>query len=387
LITTKRGINMKLEYMKFTRSLIIGMLLTVACLPQNAAAGESLPFFHDARSMALGNADLLVQPSLSMGWTNPALSAGSGLRIYIPAYQFRINTRTLKTFKFIQDNTERFADVETLSPEDQQAFYNDMEPFDDQYVDINNDVACGFYLGGFGLLLQGQSGLGVKLDRGIYTPAVGLKGNILVGLTFSYSMRFRDIETIGISMTPLWGKTMMPTRFSAGDLNDNAAAQEKFWGAMGDSTMASGLSTTVGYTRELPSGIQGGASISDLFASFDGRSYNPQLSAGVSGTLDRVLPEKYITPMMDRVTWMAGWNDILNLNGTNLFSRMHFGTEISLPLLQLRGGINQGYPTVGFGLRFKVISLDYALYGMETGRKPGLGEDYSHVVQLSLGWI
>jgi hypothetical protein len=93
----------------------------------------------------------------------------------------------------------------------------------------------------------------------------------------------------------------------------------------------------------------GGASITDLFASYDGQSYSPQLSAGVSGTLDEALPEKYAFPMMDRVTWMAGWNDILNLNGTNLFSRLHFGTEISLPLLQLRGGINQGYPTVGFG--------------------------------------
>jgi hypothetical protein len=336
--------------------------------------------------MALGNSDLLVQPALGMGWTNPALSAGSGLRIYIPAYQFRINTRTLKTFKFIQDNAERFADLETMSAEDQQAFYDDMEPFDDQYVDINNDLACGFYLGGFGLLLQGQSGLGVKLDRGIYTPAVGLKGDILVGLTFSYGRKITDVDAVGISLTPLWGKTMQPTRFSASDLSDNAAAQEKFWDALGDSSMASGFSTTVGYTRDLPFGIQGGASISDLFASYDGESYSPQLSAGVTGTLEEVLPEKYMVPMMDHVAWMAGWNDILNLNGTNLFSRLHFGTEITVPFLQLRGGINQGYPTVGFGLRFKVISLDYALYGRETGRKPGLGEDYSHVVQLSLGW-
>ena len=364
--------------------LVAGILLVSTLVPGSLIAGEPLPFFHDARSMALGNADLLVQPSLTMGWTNPALTAGSGFRIYIPAYQFRINTRTLKTFNFIKDNAERFAYLEELTPEAQQAFYDDMEPFDDQFVDVNNDLACGFYLGGLGLLVQAQTGVGIKLDRGIYTPAVGLKGNLLVGVTLSYGTRITAVDAVGISLTPLFGKTLSPTRFSAGDISEPSNAQSKFFDALGDSSVATGFSSSLGYTRDLASGMQVGASITDLFASYDGQSYKPQISAGITGTLANAVPEQYT--LARRVIWMASWDDILNLNGHNLFSRLHFGTEIALPLLHLRAGVNQGYLTCGFGLRFKVITLDYTIYGQETGRKPGLGQDYSHVIQLCLGW-
>ncbi len=359
----------------------LAMLLVFAAA---APAGQPLTCFQDARSLALGRADLILQPSLAMGWNNPALAAKSGFRIYFPAYQFRTSTTTFKIFKFIRDNSERFANLENLPPEEQQAFYDDMEPFDDQYVDVNNDFGIGFYIKGFGLLLQAQTGMGVKLDRGIYTPMVGLKGRMIVGLTLSYGMAISESEAVGFSLTPLWGKQLQPARFSAGDLSDATAAQSKFWDALGDSSLAMGFSTSFGYCRQLKPGMRVCAAVTDLFGSFDGEPYKLQLTAGISGTLASAMPTDIW--LARRVTWLASWEDIFNLNGRNLFSRLHFGSEIDLFPLYLRGGINQGYLTGGIGLRFKVINLDYTIYGEETGRKPGLGQQYAHVIQLKLGW-
>lgn len=85
------------------------------------------------------------------------------------------------------------------------------------------------------------------------------------------------------------------------------------------------------------------------------------LSLGVSTSLD--------LPGLD---WVAGMEyRHITESEYALGQKLHFGTELSLPFIDLRGGLNQGYATYGLGLNFFFLTFDAAMYTEETGAYPG----------------
>jgi hypothetical protein len=67
-----------------------------------------------------------------------------------------------------------------------------------------------------------------------------------------------------------------------------------------------------------------------------------------------------------------------------LGQKLHFGTEVSLPFIDLRGGINQGYATYGAGINLLFIRLDAAMYTEEVGAYPGQTPQNRVEIGLSL---
>lgn len=51
--------------------------------------------------------------------------------------------------------------------------------------------------------------------------------------------------------------------------------------------------------------------------------------------------------------------------------KLHFGTEISLPVVDIRGGISQGYASYGLGFNLFFVRFDVAQYTEEMGAYPG----------------
>lgn len=51
--------------------------------------------------------------------------------------------------------------------------------------------------------------------------------------------------------------------------------------------------------------------------------------------------------------------------------KIHLGSELSIPFITLRAGINQGYTTYGLGLNLLIMDLDVAYYSEELGAYPG----------------
>lgn len=74
----------------------------------------------------------------------------------------------------------------------------------------------------------------------------------------------------------------------------------------------------------------------------------------------------------------------LNRNDVQLGKKIHFGVELGLPLLDIRGGFYQGYYTLGAGLNLGLLQLDVATYGVEMGEYPGQLEDRRYALQLTL---
>jgi hypothetical protein len=96
----------------------------------------------------------------------------------------------------------------------------------------------------------------------------------------------------------------------------------------------------------------------------------------VGGALQVDIPLITITPAFD--ISFADRPDI------QLGNKIHLGLEVALPLISLRGGINQGYYTAGVGLDLGLIRADVATYGVELGEYPGQQEDRRYVAQFTL---
>ena len=75
-----------------------------------------------------------------------------------------------------------------------------------------------------------------------------------------------------------------------------------------------------------------------------------------------------------------------NIRTTNIQigQKLHWGTELSLPLVDLRFGLSQGYATYGLGLDLWIFRIDVAQYTVEEGFYPGQSPDQRLQVGLTL---
>ena len=67
-----------------------------------------------------------------------------------------------------------------------------------------------------------------------------------------------------------------------------------------------------------------------------------------------------------------------------LGKKLHVGTEISLPFIDLRAGLNQGYLSYGVGLNFLLFRIDAVSYSEELGVYPGQTADNRYMIGLSI---
>ncbi len=73
----------------------------------------------------------------------------------------------------------------------------------------------------------------------------------------------------------------------------------------------------------------------------------------------------------------------LNDSGMQLGKKINMGIEFSWPILDIRGGFQQGYYSLGTSFDLWVFRVDAATYGVELGEYPGQLEDRRYMIQLS----
>lgn len=77
------------------------------------------------------------------------------------------------------------------------------------------------------------------------------------------------------------------------------------------------------------------------------------------------------------------YRHILN-NDEQLGQKLHLGTEISIPLVDVRAGFSQGYTTYGLGMDLFLFQFDIAQYSVERGEYPGQTEDERLAFSLTM---
>ena len=105
-----------------------------------------------------------------------------------------------------------------------------------------------------------------------------------------------------------------------------------------------------------------------------GVGFHPDL-----GSFGRLLDPSLSVDMHDLVGALAGTSSIWTL--------LHAGVEIKLlSLFTLRGGLNQGYFTLGAGIRLLVMDLNFAIFTRELGAYIGDRPNSGATLNLAIRW-
>lgn len=81
------------------------------------------------------------------------------------------------------------------------------------------------------------------------------------------------------------------------------------------------------------------------------------------------------------------YRDVLSAVETNTLKKIHLGSELNvLRFLGVTGGLNQGYPTVGFYVNTYVLRFDMGAYAEEMGDRVGTRPDVRYFFRLAAGF-
>lgn len=153
-----------------------------------------------------------------------------------------------------------------------------------------------------------------------------------------------------------------------------------------DNKKATGIGFDLGALYELNGKVTLGATVYNLFGTkFDYGTFSNSIpgtvTIGVKYTPTSLF--KYSTSQLKDFKIVADIDRLFN--GGSLWKKLHIGTEVSVwKNINIRAGLNAGWPTFGVGLKLGFFNLDYAYLQEERGGYAGQLKDASHLIGLNL---
>ncbi len=352
--------------------LALSLAAGVALVPSISAAGVAGPRLPGIRPLGMGDAFVAVCDDRNTLHYNPAGLAKlrawsiSGIGVY-----GGVDNEFFEVIDFIEENEDVFADADLID----QEFIDSLEPYDDRWVATDAHAFADFTRNGFGIGAFTAGRLQVKADRGIYEPRVSFNvSDDIVGLVGGAMDLGRFDLSVGATAKGVW------RRETTDDLAASEVAEFEF-GDVIDRLQGSeaGFALDLGAMWHRPeSRITAGGVLRNL-GIVAGEPIAAELDLGVawrtfegSGAVRSVL-------------LAADFADAADFDEA-FGSRVHVGAEVRLPVVSLRAGFNQGYPSIGVTLSSRVFSLNYAFYGRELGEFPGSEGQYLHAIEAKLGF-
>ncbi len=242
-------------------------------------------------------------------------------------------------------------------------------------ADYNNLIGKKIWVGGggkmalatpmFGLTLFNDS----KLSGVIRNPAFPeFDASFFsdTGLAMGFALPLGPAQAVGLSVKQIdrWGGSK----------------------AVGIGVLASGSSTTLtnefnnkgrgfgfdaAYMLKLPTPLQPtfGVVWQDVGSTTFVKTAGTDAPTGIKDNLSAALGIKLDWPGIDMSAGME-YKHIMD-TGIQIGKKLHFGTEVSLPLIDIRAGLSQGYPTYGLGFSILFMEFEFASATVEAGEYPG----------------
>jgi len=373
------------------------ILTIVLILIFSAGTGHSTDMFIPAGAsmhlnvaqMGMGGLTTTIGTNAHTFFYNPALLNRQKFSLEIPSVGVGLDNDAIDVMNFINDHQDDFENFEDLTPEEQDQFLEDSQAFDNKWVGVQAEPYIGFAVNGLGVGAYSVTHANVKIDQGVFVPAVGMRGfmDVVIGAGIGREITImgKTFE-MGITGRYVQRRSVSPIRVSAQDANDAEDIVQTALDELEDAK--TGFGVDVGMVRSMKLDLMGkgldldyAVVIQDLIGSLDGY-IKPNVKIGA-------MIHMPFTNLVMIPRWDVGIeiNDFFNRQGVNFFQRINIGTEVSLlsGFLKARGGFHQGYPTIGAGLSLLVIHLDYAFFTRELGSKPGQFSEGTHRAQLSFG--
>lgn len=325
------------------------------------------PFRADIRALGMGGAYVAAGKNGNAFLYNPALLTQVGTDVSLPI-SIGIDQNTIDVFDFVSDNQDKLENFDELTTEEQAELYRDMTRIDDEDVRVRISPLFNIVTKNFGLAAYGTVNAGAAISKGIYEPRVRADGLgdvvVVLGLANQVSPRL----AVGVN-------AKIVNRRSAGFRVGASKVGDTFDSIL-DSLEQSdtGFALDVGGLIRLSNRARVGVVAQDLIGKVGDEEFPLNLKAGIAWDPVR------------RITLTADVTDLFNQDGVSLFNRVFMGGEVRVPVLQLRGGFYQGYPSFGAGINLFIVKLDYAFYRQEFGRLPGVDGRSQHEFQFKIGW-
>lgn len=416
------------------RVLLFAVVAVLAAMVPSAISAEEIvqPEFYpqSAEILGQGGSFVAVAEGYSSFFTNPAgLAMTEEPEFTLPSISMWIHSRPdliLSTIGALGGQ-----DVETDSDDEEQSrddiiLDNLEEQFTTNGFGLGAAIGLGYVGRGIGL------GFNVATDIYLYgnTFPLGIEGemNNQISLMIGYAHPFE----IGPVTIALGGQLRPTVRISS--LIDSEVAVEllnTFLGVDAGETDSSGdITETItalnGWGVAVDAGMIAsyrsarlGVSARNLFNTnmqYSSNTFSEVISALQSGGLPSepededdpsYVADDYVIPM--ELTVGAAWQPEYSFSAifdpelhaqindpfgtaqvdedrpTSFWTRVHIGTELTfLRFFDLRFGLNQGYATLGYGVDFSFLEIQFALYSEEYGRYPGDQQVGGAVLEFAL---
>jgi hypothetical protein len=321
----------------------------------------------------MGDAFLAVADDRNTLYYNPAgLANLTKTRVSGIGVLGGIDNEFINVIEFIQDNEEQFADFETID----QEFYDSLAPYDDKWVAADANAYVDFTRPSMGMGVYTTGRVQFKIDRGVYEPRVyaDVFDDIVGVVGGSMNLGRFDLK-VGAAAKAIWRRetSRALTAREVADFDPNDFVDEL-------ESAESGFGLDLGLSWARPSSsVALGAVLRDAPGLVGGESIGASLDVGTAWW-----------PLRERAGFLDGLVLAVDLKDTldeaSFGNKVHVGAELPLPMLAIRGGFNQGYPTAGLSLATRVLSLEYAYFGRELGAFPGAEGQYMHALEARLGF-
>jgi hypothetical protein len=343
-----------------------------------ASHAERAIIFRNVKALGMGGTRIAGGMEYNGFIDNPALLGRvEHFRMSLVTIPLTINKDLSDMAKFMSDNKDNFEKFDKLSLEEKDTFIKDVEPFDGKWARVNIspmiNIATSLMGQSLGLAVFSIDDVNFKIDRGIYEPRVWGEGysDIVAVLGYSRPLTFFTPGLkVGANLRYMQRRTANLFQIKASDLGNINETIKPILNEAKNST-SSHVAVDVGALWSVPF-IE-----SDVGAVLKNFGYGPEY------TLDLGIAKKFYN---DRLVLLADYDDFLDKNRENAFKKIHIGGEIDLSIINLRAGLNSGYPTVGVGLNLKLLQIDAAYFTDELSNAPGGNDDQRMAVQLRVGW-
>jgi hypothetical protein len=350
------------------------VVLAVAWVLQPVRVAADLPTSNlpGIRPLGMGNAFVGVADDRNTLYYNPAgLATLRKLRLSGVGILAGMDDEFFEIVHFIQENEDQFADFETID----QEFYDSLAPYDDRWVAVDANAYVDVTRPGFGLGVYSTGRLQFKIDRGVYEPRVyaDVRDDIVALIGGAMPLGRWDLR-VGGAAKAIWrresARALTAREVADFDpdeiLNDLERAASGFALDLGVLWQRPGSSVTVGGVLR-DAGFIGGEGIGaaiDLGTGWHALQHE-------RGFLRELLVAFDLRDTFDPEVAFG--------------KKINVGAELQLPVVTVRTGFHQGYPTAGVTLGFPVLSLDYAFFGRELGEFPGSEGQFLHCLEIRLG--
>lgn len=337
-------------------------------------------FLYDIRNQAMGGAGITL-PRGSFGYVyNPATLSKRKFNLSLLGLRADISTGFFDVIAYMRDNSANFRklgkDSTTVSVEEKSLIMHELRvdatKLDNIWFKPVLTPLVGATIQNFGVGLYNVARVGVKLDVGIVDPSVKAYAQDDLVLSFGYGQHVTKNLAVGVG-------TKIIRRFESETI-DIAIEQTEGMNATIDTSFdqlqkgKTGFGIDVGAIYGLTDRIKLSAVAQDLFCRIGDDNVPINFKIGMAFQQSKQLH------------FYADVEDLFNTNGEQFINKLHLGAEYQLPVLSFQAGLNRGYPTIGMGIDFWILRLNYAFFTEELTGSPGQQAEYYHLVGIEIGW-